>query len=303
MTDTDGGTDQTQQELGAEWLAERFEEQRTHLRQVAYRMLGSFTEADDAVQEAWIRLSRTGAAGVENLGGWLTTVVSRVCLDQLRTRRTRREEPLGVQIPDDASGLTEDPAQEVVLADSLGVALLVVLETLSPAERVAFVLHDLFDLPFEEISEILGRSPAATRQLASRARRRVQTGSDAEDRAERSDRAVVEAFLTAARGGSLETLMSLLDPDAVVFADEASMQMGALSQVVRGAEAVAGRFIGGAKVARLAFIDGAPGWVWMAGKHPRVAFLFTVGDDRVSRIDLVADPERLAAFDLEILPG
>ncbi|HEU5002410.1 MAG TPA: sigma-70 family RNA polymerase sigma factor [Actinomycetota bacterium] len=283
----------------ADWLAERFEEHRTHLRQVAYRMLGSFSEADDAVQEAWLRLSRSGADGVDNLGGWLTTVVSRVCLDQLRARKTRREEPFGMQLPQEPTA-DEDPEDEVVLADSLGVALLVVLETLSPAERVAFVLHDLFDLPFDEIAGIVGRSPAAARQLASRARRQVQTGSAAEDTDLRPNRAVVEAFLAAARGGSLDALMAMLDPDAVVFADDASVRMGSAAEV-RGAEAVAVRFAGGAKVCRMALIDGAPGWVWMAGKTPRVVFQFTVEAGLVRQIDLVADPESIGAMDLALL--
>src|SRR5215203_5655583 len=211
-----------------DWLAQRFEENRTHLRAVAYRMLGSISEADDAVQEAWLRLSRSDTSGVQNLGGWLTTVVARVCLDMLRSRRSRREKPLGepqvgVHVPDPivsrADGL--DPEHEALLADSVGPALLVVLQSLAPAERLAFVLHDMFAVPFEEIATIIGRSPAATRQLASRARRRVQRPDEVP---EPGDRAVVDAFLTASRGGDFAGLLALLDPDAVVLADAAAVR-------------------------------------------------------------------------------
>src|ERR1700693_4548011 len=205
-----------------DWLAERFEAKRTHLRAVAYRMLGSVSEAEDAVQESWLRLSRSGTTGVETLGGGMTTCVARVCLDMLRSRKSRREEPLGVHLSDPL-----DPEQEVLLADSIGLALVVVRGTLAPAERVAFVLHDMFGLPFDEIAPIVGRSPAAARQLASRARRRVQgaraTVSDA-DRARRRDG--VDAFLAASRGGELEALLALLDPDVVLRADDAAVKAG-----------------------------------------------------------------------------
>ena len=206
-----------------EWLAEQFEANRTHLRAVAYRMLGSLSEADDAVQEAWLRLSRSDTSGVENLGGWLTTVVARVCLDMLRSRKSRREEPLGAHVPDPMVSREDgiDPEHEALLADSVGLALLVVLETLAPAERVAFVLHDMFDLPFDEIAPIVGRSPTAARQLASRARRRVQGAATVPDADLTRQREVVDAFLAASRGGDFDALLALLDPDVVLRADRA----------------------------------------------------------------------------------
>ena len=218
-----------------EWLVERFEEQRTHLRAVAYRMLGSLSEADDAVQEAWLRLSRSDADEIENLGGWLTTVVARVSLNMLRSRTTRREEPLGVRIPDPIVDPADgtDPEHEALLADSVGLALLVVLETLSPAERLAFVLHDMFAVPFDEIAPIVGRSPEATRQMASRARRRVQGTDTVPDADVTRRREVVEAFLAASRSGDFAALLALLDPDVVARADEASVRMGS-SREVRG---------------------------------------------------------------------
>ena len=224
-----------------EWLADRFEDHRAHLRAVAYRMLGSLTEADDAVQDTWLRLSRSGADGVENLGGWLTTIVARVCLNMLRSRTTRREEALGVHLPDPVispPGVFQ-PDEEAVLADSVGLALLVVLDTLSPAERLAFVLHDMFQLPFEEIAPMVGRSPTAARQLASRARRRVK-GADlpAADPDLARQRDVVDAFFLAARGGDLDALVTLLDPDVVLRADFGARRPAA-SRVVRGAAAVA----------------------------------------------------------------
>jgi RNA polymerase sigma-70 factor (ECF subfamily) len=292
-----------------EWLAERFEDNRAHLRGVAYRMLGSAAEADDAVQEAWIRLSRSTPGAIENLGGWLTTVVARVCLDMLRSRSTRREEPLDDAFtlepphgPTDAA--EDDPADEVVLADSVGLALLVVLDTLGPAERVAFVLHDLFAVPFEEIAPIVGRSAEATRQLASRARRRVRggrpEGSGEVDPARR--RANVEAFLDAARGGDVAGLVALLDPDVVVRADAAAVRSGAEAEVV-GVEAVAASFAGRARAARLALIDGDPGLVWSQGGRPRVVFAFSIEDDRVVGIELIADPDRIDRMALEPVEG
>jgi RNA polymerase sigma factor (sigma-70 family) len=277
-----------------DWLAERFEEHRSHLRAVAYRMLGSAAEADDAVQETWLRLSRSGAGGVENLGGWLTTVVGRVSLDMLRARRSRREDPLGDRLPDELVSREGggDPEREALLADAVGPALLVVLETLTPAERLAFVLHDLFAVPFEEIAAVLGRSEAAARQLASRARRRVQ-GAPATAAADPGrQRAVVDAFLAAARDGDFDALVALLDPDVVLRADPAAVQAGAAAEV-RGAPAVAGTFSGRARFARPALVDGAAGAVWALGGRPRVVFAFTIAGGRITGIDLVADPERL----------
>jgi RNA polymerase sigma factor (sigma-70 family) len=224
-----------------DWLADRFEEQRTNLRAVAYRMLGSLAEADDAVQEAWLRLSRSDTSGVENLGGWLTTVVGRVCLDMLRARRSRREESLGAHVPDPIVSPEDGvhPEHEALLADSVGLALLVVLETLSPAERLAFVLHDMFDVPFDEIGAIVGRSPAAARQLASRARRRVKGAAPIPDADLGRQREVVGAFLAAARGGDFDALLAVLDPDVVLRADAGGVPAG-VSRVIRGAPAVAG---------------------------------------------------------------
>jgi RNA polymerase sigma-70 factor (ECF subfamily) len=277
-------------------LAERFEAKRPHLRAVAYRMLGSVSEADDAVQEAWLRLSRSDTSGVENLGGWLTTVVARVCLDVLRSRKSRREEPLDLRGPQPTNeGI--DPEREALLAESVGLALLVVLETLAPAERLAFVLHDMFAMPFDEIAPIVGRTPAAARQLASRARRRVQ-GSAAVPDADRSrQREIVSAFLAASREGKFEALLAMLDPDVVVRADAAAVQVGAAEEV-RGAAAVAATFSGRARVAQPAMIDGAPGAVWAPGGKPRVAFAFTITQGRIAAIDLLADPDRLRELDL-----
>ena len=285
-----------------EWLAQGFEANRAHLRAVAYRMLGSPSEADDAVQEAWLRLSRSDTGGIENLGGWLTTVVARVCLNMLSARSSRREEPLGVHLPDPAGGPEDgiDPEQEALLADSVGPALLVVLDALTPAERLAFVLHDLFAVPFDEIAAILGRSPAATRQLASRARRRVQGSAPDPAADRRRQRAVVDAFLAASRGGDFEALVALLDPDVVLRADPAAVQAGAAGEL-RGAQAVAGTFSGRARFARPALVDGAAGAVWAPGGQPRVVFGFTIAGGRIVEIELLADPERLRQLDLEIL--
>jgi RNA polymerase sigma factor (sigma-70 family) len=286
-----------------EWLAERFEENRRHLRAVAYRMLGSVAEADDAVQEAWLRLSRSDTGGVENLGGWLTTVVARVCLDMLRSRESRHEEPLGAQVPDIGTGEGGiDPEHEALLADSVGPALLVVLETLVPAEGIAFVLHDMFAVPFGEIAPIVGRSPAAARQLASRARRRVQ-GADRVTEADLTrQREVVDAFLAASRGGDFGALLAVLDPDVVLRADRAAVRMGA-SKEVRGAPAVADTFSGRARVAQPAMVNGAVGAVWAPGGRPRVVFGFTIARGRIVQIDLFADPERLHRMDVAILGG
>src|SRR3989454_4501413 len=255
------------------WLATRFEENRTHLKAVAYRMLGSVSEAEDAVQDAWLRLSRSDASGVENLDGWLTTIVARVCLDMLRSRKARREEPLGAQAPEMIVSREEgvDPEREALLADSVGLALLVVLETLAPAERVAFVLHDMFDLPFDEIAPIVGRSPTAARQLASRARRRVQGAAAVPEPDLTRQRQVVDAFLAASRGGDFEALLAVLDPDVVLRADPMAVQIGA-SREVRGAAAVAGPLPGGGRVGQGAPLDRHLGGGWGARGPARVGF-------------------------------
>jgi RNA polymerase sigma-70 factor, ECF subfamily len=284
-----------------DWLAERFEEHRSHLRGVAYRMLGSVSDADDAVQEAWIRLSRADSSAVENLGGWLTTVVARVALDMLRSRTSRREEPVGEVPPPHAdNGMLEtEPERAAELADSLGPAMLVVLETLSPAERIAFVLHDMFAVPFDEIAPIVGRSPAAARQLASRARRRVQGVAVAPDDRGRARR-IVEAFLAASRNGDFGALLALLDPDVVLSADADAVRVGA-SDLVHGAEAVAETFSGRARAAQLALVDGQPGAAWAPGGKPRVVFSFTVDDDKITAIQLLANSARLDELDLVLL--
>jgi RNA polymerase sigma-70 factor (ECF subfamily) len=288
--------------MRANGLAERFEENRTRLRAVAYRMLGSVSEADDAVQEAWLRLSRSDTNGVENLGGWLTTIVARVCLDMLRSRKSRRDEPMSAQVFEPTVPRDEgsDPEHEALLADSVGLALLVVLETLTPAERLAFVLHDLFAVPFKEIAPIVGRSPAAARQLASRARRRVQGATTDREVDLSRQRAVVDAFLAASRGGDLEALLVVLDPDVVLRADRAAVQAGA-SREVRGAAAVAQTFLGRARAAQLALVNGVPGAVWAPGGQPRVVFGFTITRGRIVEIDLLADRDDLRDLDLAIL--
>jgi len=280
----------------SQWLADRFEEHRAHMRGVAYRMLGSLTEADDAVQEAWLRVSRAGAGEVENLGGWLTTIVARVCLNMLRSRRTRREEFLGVHLPDplvSREGALQ-PEDEALLGNSVSLALLIVLDTLSPAERLAFVLHDMFDLPFEEIARMVGRSAAAARQLASRARRRVRSAAlptaDADlDR----QRQVVDAFFRAARAGDFDALVALLDPDVVLRSDFGARRPAA-SVVTRGAAAVASqaRAIPGA-LARPALVNGAAGVVITLRGRPYAVMGFTVSDGKIVAIDAIADPDRV----------
>jgi RNA polymerase sigma-70 factor (ECF subfamily) len=287
-----------------EWLAARFEEHRTHLRAVAYRMLGSLSEADDAVQEAWLRLSRSDPDEIENLGGWLTTVVARVSLNVLRSRATRREEPLGVRIPDPIVDPADgtDPEHEALLADSVGLALLIVLETLSPPERLAFVLHDMFGVSFPEIATIVERSPEATRQLASRARRRVQGERTVPDPDLHRQREVVDAFLAAAREGDFDALVALLDPDVVVRADFG----GAVTREVRGAEAVASQARGYSRLG-LAFhpalINGAVGTVATRDGHPFSVGAVTVRDGKIVELDFLSDPERLAQLDLTVLDG
>ena len=287
-----------------EWLAESFEEHRTRLRAVAYRMLGSLSEADDALQEAWLRLSRTDANAIENLGAWLTTVVGRVCLNMLRSRESRREEPLGPHIPepivDSKDGTV--PEHEALLADSVGLALLVVLETLSPPERLAFVLHDVFAVPFDEIAPIVDRSPEATRQLASRARRQVRGAPEPDPDRDRQ-REVVDAFLAAAREGDFDTLVAVLDPDVVLRADSGALRAPA-SREVHGAEAVARQALGFARLDldyEPALVNGAAGMVAMREGVPFSVMGCTVRDGRIAEIDILADPERLRELDLTLL--
>jgi RNA polymerase sigma factor (sigma-70 family) len=287
-----------------DWLAQRFEEHRTHLRAVAYRILGTPADADDAVQEAWLRLARSDSSQVENLGGWLTTVVARVSLNMLQSRKTRREDPAGSQLPEEIAASTDGggPEHQAVLADSVGLALLVVLDTLTPAERLAFVLHDMFAMPFEEIAPIVERTPAATRQLASRARRRVQGADTAPDTDLSRRREVVQAFLAASRNGDLGALVAMLDPDVVLRADQTVVRIGAEAET-RGAPAVAARFSGQARAAKLALIDGVAGLVWAAGGRPRVVFSFTLADGKITAIDLLGDPDLLGRLDVVMLHG
>ena len=283
-----------------DWLAQRFQEHRRRLAAVAYRMLGSTSEADDAVQEAWIRLSRSNAAEIDNLGGWLTTVVARVALNMLRARNTRREQPLDVHVPDPiidaADGI--DPEHETLLADSVGLALLVVLETLTPAERLAFVLHDMFAVPFEEIAPIVERSPEATRQLASRARRRVRGAAPIPDADLIAQWEVVEAFLAAAREGDFNALLAVLDPDVVLRADGG---LTGLSQHVRGAETVARQALLWSRVdltMRRALINGAAGVVTFLHGQPFSIAAVTIRNGKIVEIDFLADPERMVQLDL-----
>jgi len=287
------------------WLAERFEGNREHLRGVAYRMLGSLNEADDAVQEAWLRLSRTGAGGIENLGGWLTTVVARVCLDMLRARTSRREDALDAQISEPAANRQRggDPEREALLADSVGLALLVVLDRLTPAERLAFVMHDMFAVPFEEIAPIVGRSPAAARQLASRARRRVQganrvAGADLTRR-----RSLIDAFLAALRAGDFNGLLAVLDPDLVVRVDRYAAAAGAEVEV-RGATTWAKgaiAFAHAVRDARPALVDGDVGAVLAPRGRLFRVLRFTIANEKIARIEVMADPERLREFHLAVV--
>jgi RNA polymerase sigma-70 factor (ECF subfamily) len=315
-----------------DWLADRFEQHRGHLRAVAYRMLGSLSDADDAVQEAWLRLSRADTSDVQNLGGWLTTVVGRVCLDMLRSRTSRREESLGPEVPERAvsrigraNGQADgsDPEAEALLADSVGLALLVVLETLAPAERLAFVLHDMFAVPFDEIAPIVGRSPAATRQLASRASRRVhgvggrETAGGQEKAGDRNgagrreeaatipaadlsrQRAVVDAFLAAARGGDFEALLAVLDPDVVMRTDRAGAP-----REVRGAAVAARRAaVGGARGIQTVLVNGAVGAIVAPRGRLLMVLEFTIKDGKIIAIDAIADPARLGQIDLAVLEG
>jgi RNA polymerase sigma factor (sigma-70 family) len=286
------------------YLAEQFEENRAHLRSVAYRMLGSVSEVDDAVQEAWLRLSRAETAGIDNLGGWLTTVVARVCLDMLRSRKSRREEPFTPHAPEPVATGTSgsSPEHEALLADSVGLALLVVLDRLTPAERLAFVLHDMFALPFEEIAAIVGRSTTATRQLASRARRRVRGGAAAPDPDLIRQREVVGAFLAALRGGDFEGLLAVLDPDLVVRADV--MAPSGAPAEIRGAAVWAKQAIAFgqlARLARLALVNGAVGIVMAPrGRLFRVVRL-TIANGKITQIEVIGDKARLGALDLSIM--
>jgi len=289
-----------------DWLADRFEEHRSRLRAVAYRMLGSLTEADDAVQDAWIRVSRAETSEVENLGGWLTTIVARICLNLLRSRKVRREESLEAHVPDPVvsplGGL--GPEEEALLADSVGLALQVVLDSLAPAERLAFVLHDMFELPFEEIAPMVGRTPTAARQLASRARRRVR-GADVPEPDVARQRAVVDAFFLAARGGDFDALVALLHPDVVLRADFGPGRPAA-STIVRGAPAVARQARLGANPAALlhpALINGAAGVVITLDGQPYLVMAFTVVNEQVVELDLIADPERVRRVASAVLSG
>jgi RNA polymerase sigma factor (sigma-70 family) len=288
-----------------EFLAQQFEEHRTRLRAVAYRMLGSLSEADDAVQETWLRLSRVDADELENLGGWLTTVVARVSLNMLRSRRSRREEPLDLRMPepivDRADGT--DPEHEALLADSVGLALLVVLETLNPAERLAYVLHDMFGVPFDEIAPIVDRSPEAARQLASRARRRVQGETAVPDADLDTQREVLDAFLAAAREGDFEALVEVLDRDVVLRADRRGVSLGA-PRVVRGAANVARGALAFSRLdieVRPALVNGAVGTVTFRDGRPFAIAGFTIRNRRIVEMDIIADPERLNRLDLEVL--
>jgi RNA polymerase sigma-70 factor (ECF subfamily) len=283
------------------WLTDEFEASRPRLHALAYRMLGSHAEAEDAVQETWLRLRRNDPSEIENVGGLLTTVVGRVCLDRLRARRARPEDP----VDDLTAGATPavdpglDPVDEALLAESVGTALMLVLDRLGPAERVAFVLHDVFAVPFDDVAEILGRTPDASRQLASRARRRLQ-GSTPDGRLDvMRQREVVDAFLRAARGGDFDALLQLLDPDVVMVPDDAAISMGSLRET-RGAEAVAGALSGGARAAQRALVDGVAAWLWAPGGQIRGVVQFTVRGDRIVSIAVTGDADRIR--ELEIVP-
>src|SRR6185437_11366319 len=276
----------------------QFEANRAHLRAVAYRMLGSTGEVDDAVQEAWLRLGRSDAGAVENLRGWLTTVVARICLDMLRARKTRREEPMGPHTPEPS--IPDAHEHDAEMADSVGAALLVVLETLAPAERLAFVLHDMFAVPFEEIAPIDGRTPAAARQLASRARRRVQGTPPIVDDDLDHKRRIVDAFLAASKNGDFEGLLAVLDPDVAFRADEAAVRLGSLAEI-RGAAAVAGTFKGRAQAARPALADGTMAVAVIFGGRLRIVLRLAFAGDRISGVEAIADAARIGDMDVEVL--
>jgi RNA polymerase sigma-70 factor (ECF subfamily) len=288
-----------------EWLAKQFDENRSHLRAVAYRMLGSLSDADDAVQEAWLRLSRSDSSGIDNLAGWLTRVVARVCLDMLRSRSSRREDSLSAQLtePVARSVSATDPEQEALLADSVGLALLVVLDRLTPAERLAFVLHDLFGVSFDEIATMVGRSPDAARQLASRARRRVQGGAAVPAADRTQQRGVVDAFLAALRGGDVEGLLAVLDPDVVVRVDETGARPGAPREI-RGAQNWAKGAVAFSQLARFAqpaLVDGDVALVFAPGGRLFRVLQFAITRGKIAKVDVVADPARLREFDLAVL--
>ncbi|MGH3197253.1 MAG: sigma-70 family RNA polymerase sigma factor [Streptosporangiaceae bacterium] len=287
---------------GQDWLAQRFEEHRSRLAAAAYRMLGSRTEADDAVQEAWLRLSRADPGAMHNLGRWLTTVVGRVCLDMLRSRAAHREEPLDEHVPEPATGRVGevDPEQEALMAESVGLALLVVLDTLAPAERLAFVLHDMFAVPFEEIASTLGRSPNAAKQLASRARQRVQAADTVPGTDIARQTRLVKAFLAASRNGDFAALLAALDPDVILRADPTAIRAGALAEV-RGAPAVAKQFAERAVTTLPALVAEMPGTVWAITRGtPRAAFRFTIRHGKIVQVDMVFDPLRLRQLNLVI---
>ncbi|MEY9591837.1 RNA polymerase sigma factor (sigma-70 family) [Bradyrhizobium yuanmingense] len=280
------------------FLTGQFEASRDHLRAVAYRMLGSRAEVDDAVQEAWLRVSRYDLSDIANLRGWLTTVVARICLDMLRARKSRREDPMGPHVPEPVDDTSE---REAEMADSVGAALLVVLETLQPAERLAFVLHDMFAVPFEEIAPIVGRSVDASRQLASRARRRVQ-GAPVPETDLTQQRRIVDAFLKASREGNFEGLLAVLDPEVVFRADQAAVRLGSLAEV-RGAEAVAQLYKGRARTARTALVDGELGAAVILGGQLRIALRVTFVGERIGAIEAVADADDIATMEVEVLDG
>lgn len=287
------------------WLVKQFEEHRPRLLQVAYRMLGTQGEAEDAVQESWLKLSRADTSEVMNLGGWLTTVVARVCLDMLRARKARRENLVGLEVPDskvDAGAAEIDPEQEALLADSIGPALIIVMETLSPAERVAYVLHDVFDVPFDEVALVLGRSTVAARQLASRARRRVRLVTSEAGAEREKQREIVEAFLAAAREGDFESLLALLSPGVAVRADSHAVRLGALEELT-GSRAVADRFVRYAKRIQFAFVDGTAALAAFQNGEPRLVLLIAIENQKIARVDMVADPARLSVFEIALLEG
>jgi len=289
-----------------QWLAEKFEENRAHLRAVAYRILGSATEADDAVQETWLRLDRSDDTTIDNLGAWLTTVVSRICLDMLRSRGSRREDPLETESsePPAVSAGQPNPEQQAMLADSVGVALLVVLDRLDPAERLAFVLHDMFAVPFEEIASIVGRTPEAARQLASRARRCVQGPAEVSASERIQQRKVVDAFLGALRAGDFEGLIKVLDPDVAVHIDETAARPGAPREI-RGARAWAKGAVAFSQMARSiqpALVDGAVGLIWAPGGRLARALKFKFESGKIAEVEIIADPARLGELDLGVLP-
>ncbi|HKU26466.1 MAG TPA: sigma-70 family RNA polymerase sigma factor [Candidatus Sulfotelmatobacter sp.] len=291
--------------METDFLAQNFEQNRGHLRAVAYRMLGSVTEADDAIQEAWLRLSRSDATQIENLGGWLTTVVARVCLDMLRSRSSRKEEPLDVNVPEPVakSSPGSDPEQETLLADSVGLAVMVVLDRLNPSERLAFVLHDMFGMSFEEIASIVGKSPAAARQLASRARRRVQGGPIPSDISVEQQRPVVERFLSALRSGDFEALVAVLDPEVEVHIDEAAARPGAPREL-HGAQTFARGAITFARMATSTepmLLDGSVGLVWAPQGHLQRALQFTFKEGRIATVDIIAEAAHLRKLQLAVL--